>query len=142
MVSFLYEWALTILASALVIITHDKALKYITNWCKYRKMIWVMLFVSIIHVSHIWIYAIALYIGQNWMNIGEISGCDINNIADYVYFSATNYTSLGYGDCIATGGLRLLATFSGLIGLLMIGWSTAFAFWWMQRNWLSIDNAE
>lgn len=99
-----------------------------------------MLILSLSHVLHIWVYAFALYISVNWVKSGEIIGCTCKTIHDYVYFSASNYTSLGYGDYVATDGLRLLATFEGLIGLLMIGWSTAFAFWWMQRNWLNIDN--
>jgi hypothetical protein len=52
-----------------------------------------------------------------------------------LYFSTETYTSLGYGDIVPHGPLRLLAGAEALTGLLMIGWSTSHLFVWMEQSW-------
>ncbi len=52
-----------------------------------------------------------------------------------LYFSAETYTSLGYGDVVPTGSLRLLAGVEALNGLLLIGWSASYTFIAMERFW-------
>ena len=42
-----------------------------------------------------------------------------------LYFSGTTFTTLGYGDIALGSDRRLLAAGQGLIGLILIGWSTA-----------------
>lgn len=51
------------------------------------------------------------------------------------YFSAETYTSLGYGDVVPTGDLRLLAGVEALNGLLLIGWSASYVYIAMERFW-------
>lgn len=136
---FAWEWCITLGASILVIYIHECTLHVIAKRCKPLKMLSTMLMLSVSHTFHIWIYACAYYALDVWFEFGDIEGCDCTQFTDYVYFSATNYTSLGYGDNIPQGGIRLLGTFEALVGLLMIGWSTAYAFWWMQRHWLTVE---
>ncbi len=135
---FMWEWCITLTASGLVISAHESALRFIAKRCKPFKMLATMLVLALSHVLHIWIFAFAFYATDLWFQFGNIKGCSCTHFSDYVYFSATNYTSLGYGDYIPEGGIRLLGTFEALVGLLMIGWSTAYAFWWMQRHWLQL----
>jgi hypothetical protein len=52
-----------------------------------------------------------------------------------LYFSAETYTSLGYGDIVPTGDLRLLAGVEALNGLLLIGWSASYTYIAMERFW-------
>ena len=42
-----------------------------------------------------------------------------------LYFSASTFTTLGYGDIIPAHDHRLLAGVEGVMGLILIGWSTA-----------------
>ncbi len=51
------------------------------------------------------------------------------------YFSAATYSSLGFGDIVPVGDLRLIAVFEGLNGLLLIGWSVAYSFVAMEEFW-------
>lgn len=57
-----------------------------------------------------------------------------------LYFSAETFTSLGYGDVVPHGPLRLLAGVEALTGLLMIGWSASFTYVSMARFWTPEDN--
>ena len=52
-----------------------------------------------------------------------------------LYFSAETYTSLGYGDIVPSGDLRLLAGVEALNGLLLIGWSASYTYIAMERFW-------
>jgi voltage-gated potassium channel len=45
-----------------------------------------------------------------------------------VYFSIATYTTIGFGDVVLGPGWRVLAGIEGLMGILLIGWSTAFIF--------------
>ncbi len=52
-----------------------------------------------------------------------------------IYFSLTTYSSLGYGDVIPTGAIKLLAGTEALAGLLLIGWTAAYLYMTMERFW-------
>lgn len=50
------------------------------------------------------------------------------DIATATYFSIVTYTTVGYGDLVATTEWRILAGAEALTGILMCGWSAAFFF--------------
>ena len=50
------------------------------------------------------------------------------NLEVATYFSLVTYTTIGYGDIVLGPGWRVLAGIEALTGLLLVGWSTAFAF--------------
>jgi hypothetical protein len=49
-----------------------------------------------------------------------------------LYFAFTSYTTLGYGDVVATADWRLLGPASAMNGILLFGWSTAVIFQALQ----------
>jgi hypothetical protein len=58
--------------------------------------------------------------------------------ADAFEFAFENYTALGYGDAVATGGWRILGPVTALNGLLLVGWSVAIIFEVMRMAELQI----
>jgi hypothetical protein len=52
-----------------------------------------------------------------------------------LYFSAETYTTLGYGDVLPHGDLRLLAGMQALNGMLLIGWTASYTYLSMERLW-------
>ena len=52
-----------------------------------------------------------------------------------VYFSGITFTTLGYGDIVPSGTLRMMAGAEALNGLLLIGWSASYAHIAMERFW-------
>ena len=42
-----------------------------------------------------------------------------------IYFSTVTYSTLGYGDVTLDAPRRILASFQGVIGLILFGWTTA-----------------
>ena len=65
---------------------------------------------------------------------GEVGSKD-GWVLEHFYFSLASYTSLGIGDIIPHGGLRLLAGIEALNGLVLIAWSASFTYLTMERFW-------
>jgi len=55
------------------------------------------------------------------------------------YFSVVTFTTLGYGDItLVDHDWRLLSGIEALIGVVLIGWTTALLFLIVQRSWRGI----
>lgn len=68
-----------------------------------------------IHTIEIWLYA-ALYIA-----LGAFA-----HFEQSLYFSTVTYASIGYGDVLMAPRWRILGAIEGAVGIIMLGWSTAF----------------
>lgn len=87
------------------------------------------------HTLEIGLYGLAFYgLGQIFGE-GTLTGPGGFTLANCLYFSAETYTSLGFGDLIPIGPLRLLAGAEALNGLVLIGWSASFTYIAMERFW-------
>ena len=73
------------------------------------------LFVLGVHVSEIWLWAIALI---------QIDA--VPDLESALYFSTVTATTVGYGDLVVENSWRLLASFEAMSGILVFGISTAF----------------
>ena len=86
------------------------------------------------HGVQIFLYGTALYLLIHLANLGSLAGGS-SLLSQCLYFSAETFTSLGYGDVVPTGPLRLLAGSEALNGLLLIGWSASYTYIAMERFW-------
>ena len=89
----------------------------------------------IAHVIEIWIFGIAFYLMIQFGDFGSLIGNYSGSVLDSVYFSFTNYTSLGIGDIEPLGNIRFLAGLEALTGLALITWSASFMFIEMRKFW-------
>ena len=87
------------------------------------KLLVVIFATFLAHAVEIALYALAVHLLGNFP------------LSAAFYFSAETYTSLGYGDIVPTGDLRLLAGVEALNGLLLIGWSASYTYIAMERFW-------
>jgi hypothetical protein len=85
------------------------------------------------HCIEIMIYAGVFVIGEGPLQLGAFGGDRTLHWADYLYFAAETYTTLGYGDIYPTGALRLISGICSLNGLLLLAWSGSFLFALAQR---------
>lgn len=95
----------------------------------------LIFFVILAHIVEITFFQVAYAYMVPADQHGAIAGVDDPDLHDLFYFSATTYTSTGYGDLTPTGNLRFLATVEALTGLIMIAWTASLAFFIMQRYW-------
>jgi hypothetical protein len=66
---------------------------------------------------------------------GEVSGTWL----DFFYFSVSTYTTLGVGDVVPIGPLRVVAGIESLTGLVLIGWSASYTYLVMEHTWKRND---
>ena len=88
-------------------------------------VLYAMLCLSGMHIGQMTMWGIAMYVGDNWLHFGEITGETEGAFIDYLNFSMATYTSLGLGDITPTGWLKVLTGLEALVGLLCIGWSVS-----------------
>ena len=82
----------------------------------------IVLAIFVLHGIEIWLFAL-MYVG-----IGAIDG-----IENALYFSTISYSTVGYSDTHVTPEWRLLGPFESILGIVLLGWSTAFFFRVMSR---------
>jgi len=99
------------------------------------KLVIVILAAFVAHAVEMAMYGATLYVLVTWLGAGSLAGTVNVSLATCMYFSAETYTSLGFGDLMPVGPVRLLAGVEALNGLLLIGWSASFTYISMERFW-------
>jgi len=87
------------------------------------------------HLLSITVFGLGCYGLLQMPDAGSLLGSPSQSLTDSVYFSASSYATLGYGDVIPRGPVRLLASITSLTGFMMITWSASATFLEMQRHW-------
>jgi hypothetical protein len=87
------------------------------------------------HLAEIGIFAFAYWAMELAGGLGHINGAVEGGALDYLYFSAASFTTLGVGDIVATGPLRVVAGIEPVAGLVLITWSASFTYLAMERFW-------
>ena len=139
----MHYFVILIIASCIVsicVILHYEALRFLgsTLGAHVHKRIGVLLVMFgllIAHILEIWIFAIGYILVQHGIELGHIQGIEQGNLIDFVYYSSVVYTTVGFGDLVPVGAIRMLTAAEGLTGLALITWSASFTFMAMQRFW-------
>ncbi|MFM2301745.1 MAG: hypothetical protein RLZZ84_1481 [Pseudomonadota bacterium] len=75
-----------------------------------------------LHGAEIWLFALT------YLGLGAIP-----NLESALYFSTISYSTVGYNDTHVVAEWRLLGAFESILGMLQLGWSTAFFFRMLGR---------
>ncbi|MEL7537694.1 MAG: potassium channel family protein [Pseudomonadota bacterium] len=137
----LYAAVLAMVMAGISILIHFEALSLLNAIVRQIKsqrgsVLCIMSGLLLAHVVEIWLYGGAYALLERTTMLGGL----INDNAavtwiDTVYFSAMVYTTVGFGDIIPIGPIRLIAGTEALVGLSLITWSASFAFIQMQKLW-------
>lgn len=82
----------------------------------------VVLALFVLHGMEIWLFAFV------YLAIGAIG-----TLEEALYFSTISYSTVGYSDAPVTGDWRLIGPFESILGMILLGWSTAFFFRMLGR---------
>ncbi len=129
-----------------VVFVHYEGLQFFSNFLPFGRLkprLQVATLVCgllLLHSIEIWIFGFGYYLLLLFPGMGAIEGVVATfALEDYVYFSATAYSTLGYGEIYPVGPIRLLTGMEGVTGLLLITWSASFTYLEMQRYWVKKD---
>lgn len=137
----------TTLVVALVVVFHYEVIQWLNRWHgerhkrfgrnhRTRPIVLLTMFVLLLaHVVEIWLFGFAFWLLLGFEGYGVIQGYGDLSLLDCVYFSAANYTTVGWGDLSAAGDIRFLAGTEALVGFMMITWSASFSYLVMNRAW-------
>jgi hypothetical protein len=98
------------------------------------KVLYAILSVLALHVAEIWIFGLITWILLLHPDAGGL-GAAAQHLLDVIYFSATTYATVGYGDLAPSGPIRFLAGTEALAGFVLITWSASFTYLEMERFW-------
>jgi len=136
-------WITGFLSLGLILATvlfHYEALRIFTRMLALSgrppriRILYLVFGLFILHTLEIMVFAMA-YWGLYTIGLGELQGLKSNQYFSYFYYSAVVYTTLGFGDIIPLGPIKILTGFEALMGLGFITWSASFTFLEMQRYW-------
>lgn len=103
-----------------------------------RRILLLMLALVALHVAEIWLFGAAYFLLAGDAELDSTVSA-ASGLLDLVYFSATVYTTLGFGDLVPKGAIRFLTGTEAIAGFLLISWSASFTFLEMQRFWKQDD---
>lgn len=140
----LYEHVLVSgLAIAIVVVCvtmHYESLRFLgrTLGAHVHKRIGVLLVMLGLLVAHgleIWVFAFGYIFAAHTQDMGQILGVENPDLIDFMYLSSMVYSTVGFGDLVPVGAMRMLTAAESLTGLSMITWSASFTFLAMQKFW-------
>ena len=103
----------------IIIILGPRAYKTFKNGWEIPLMVITVLGVFLAHIIQIWLWAILfLFLTPDVLPTLEAA----------LYFSASSFTTVGFGDVYLNEDWRLLSSFEAANGFILFGWSTAFIF--------------
>ncbi len=135
------------LVTILCVVVHYEVMswssRYLARLGLPRRMRIVALIFALLaaHVVEIWIFGLTLWVLDAWPSLGTLHGEFDEGAFDFIYFSATVFSTLGFGDIVPQGPVRILTGTESLVGLSLITWSASLAFLEMQRDWAEYRSA-
>ncbi|GAA4017462.1 hypothetical protein GCM10022280_15880 [Sphingomonas swuensis] len=100
-------------------------------------LLFIILVLFATHVFEVVLFAFALS-APDWADYGRLEGAIVGGpgwFEDHFYFSIASYTTLGIGDIVPAGPIRIVAGMEALTGLVMVAWSASFTYLAMERLW-------
>jgi hypothetical protein len=82
----------------------------------------IVLALIVLHGLEIWAFAL-LYLAVD----------AVHTLEEALYFSTISYSTVGYSDTHIVMDWRLLGAFESILGMILLGWSTAFFFRMLDR---------
>ena len=84
------------------------------------------------HLVEIVLFALLYMVFNDLDGFGSLSKVEL--FSDFFYYSAVCYTTLGFGDIVPEGYLRLITGLEALLRLILITWSATFSYLLMSRR--------
>lgn len=88
-----------------------------------------------LHIVEIWVFGTGYYLLLTNDGNGTLEGSGPISLLDCIYYSASVFTTLGFGDIVPRGPIRFMTGTEAIAGLTFITWSASYTFLFMQQVW-------
>ena len=131
------EYWITVTVTALAIVAcvslHYEGLRLVSRIpvdgiINRHRIIIMILCIMLLHIIEVWIFGITYYLLLLHSEFGSFEGMSAIGIFDTVYYSATVFSTLGFGDIVPIGPIRFVTGTQAIAGLTLITWSASFTF--------------
>lgn len=99
------------------------------------RIVTLILSLLTLHIAEIWIFGSSYFLLLSFGVNGTLTGTGAMSLLDCVYYSASVFTTLGFGDIVPTGAIRFMTGTEAIAGLTFITWSASFTVLVMQKSW-------
>lgn len=126
---------------ALCVLFHYEVMSWTSRWLpstripRRARIVVLLLAILLAQVVEVWLFGLTFWALDGRGALGHIAGEFNEGALDFVFFSVTAYSSLGFGDLTPEGPIRILAGTEALLGLTILTWSASITFLEMQRDW-------
>ena len=137
--------AITAIVVVIGVLIHYEGLRFLSDRLRIprhrqrRRIVVIILSLLTLHIIEIWVFGSAYYLLLQTDQFGEFVGMATVSLFDAVYYSATVYTTIGFGDITPDGPIRTLTGTEGITGLTLITWSASFTYLEMTKTWNNND---
>jgi len=100
-----------------------------------RRIIILILCLLILHSIEVWVFGFSYFWLQHMDGFGAFAGVEQLSILDCIYYSATVFTTLGFGDIVPQGPVRFVTGVEAVSGLTFITWSASYTLLEMLKTW-------
>ena len=136
MLPFPYWITVTVTAAAVIacVTIHYEGLRFLSDWLPMpkhhhrRRIIILISCLLLLHIAEIWIFGLGYFFLTTIEGYGAFAGYDDLNLFDCIYYSATVFTTLGFGDIVPQGPIRFMTGVEAVSGLTFITWSASYTF--------------
>lgn len=87
-------------------------------------LVFLVMFFTLLHGGQCTLWAAVYYLNP------QISS--LSSFSESIYFSLITFTTIGYGDVVIDSEWRILSGLEAINGIMLVGWSTAMVFSFLQ----------
>lgn len=126
--------SVTIALVVICVVLHSAVLKLLDthvaqrSWDVWTKVTVGLLVAIMAHTVEVGAFAVSYCTLSRLEKYGRIAGDISHALQDYFYYSIATYSTLGYGDLVPEGPLRVMSGVEALLGLVLVAWTASYLF--------------
>ncbi|MXX94381.1 MAG: two pore domain potassium channel family protein [Gammaproteobacteria bacterium] len=98
-----------------------------------KNVLWLTTLILLAHVIEVKLYACVYFVLTHVGGFGEVlnatTGARVEDWGTFTYYSYAVYTTLGFGDLVPVGLIRILTGIESVVGLALIAWTATFTYY-------------
>jgi len=132
---------LTLAIASSCVVLHYEALSWLHGRLprlrgpRQQRVLLLIFAILALHSAEIFLFALGYLALLQDPQYGTLQGIVAPGLVDAGYFSAVVFSTLGLGDIVPHGAIRIMVGPQALLGFVLITWSASFTFIEMQRYW-------